>query len=349
MTMEFTVSGPEVVPALVEAACPDVYFTSGYGRAAAVAEAGTWRMGHWQDRILIPYVMRPIDGECVDAASPYGYAGIHMTSNCSPADLACFWSLALKRWRDMGMVSLFLRFSPLDPDALTVVQRLATVELTRRGDTIAVRVDQGAGQVWDGMQGRSRTAVRKAWATGMDATIRPAGPDDVAPGSPFRRRYEETMSRLGSAPGYFFPDAYYRELVDGLGKKLHIAEVRRPDGEVAAAALVLRHRDRAHYHLAGSEPESARQGANNLLVWTILEWAAESGCATVHLGGGVRADDGLFQFKRSFGGERTAFRTGTVIIDPGRYDLLVRRHAAATGRTTAEISRSGFFPAYRSR
>ncbi|WP_329108989.1 GNAT family N-acetyltransferase [Micromonospora sp. NBC_01699] len=333
--------------AMFEANCPDVYFTAGYGRAAAGTEPGTWQLVHRADRILLPYVVRRLDDSTSDAVSPYGYSGIHVDPGCTPAELERFWNGAVEHWRDAGLVTLFLRFSPLDPASVGAVQQLGVIELTRRADTVTVAVSRGSTAIWAGMEGRSRTAIRKARNAGLAGTIRSAGHDDVVAGSPFRRLYEQTMLRVGSAPGYLFAEDYYRSLVDGLGKALLIAEVRDPSGAVVAAALVLRHRDRAHYHLAGSDPRTVRDGANNLLLWTILEWASESGCTLVHLGGGVRADDGLFQFKRAFGGRRTPFWTGSVVLDERHYTALLDEHARTLGRTADDLRCSGYFPGYR--
>ncbi|MGY4909864.1 GNAT family N-acetyltransferase [Micromonospora aurantiaca (nom. illeg.)] len=349
MTATFAVTGPGPAAAALGPDCPDVYFTVGYGAAVAVADTGTWQCAYRPERVLLPYVRRAVPGgvDREDAATPYGYSGVHVAPGCSAAELAGFWSDAVAHWRDTGLVSLFLRFSPLDPESVAAVRRLGVVEVTRRADTIAVDVGDGPDAVWNGMAGRSRTAVRKARRLGMTAHVRPAAGVDLRPGSPFRRLYEATMTRLGSAPWYLFPDGYYRALAAGLDKDLSLAEVHLPDGTVGATALVMRHRDRAHYHLAGSDPGAARDGANNLLVWTMLDWAAGAGCTVVHLGGGVRADDGLFRFKDSFGGRRSAFWTGTVIVDPDRYAVLVEEQARRTGRTPAELAASGYFPAYR--
>ncbi|MGW4462104.1 GNAT family N-acetyltransferase [Micromonospora sp. NPDC004704] len=347
MNTDLAVVDADTAGPLLGADCPDVYFTAGYGRAAAGTEPGTWELAHRGDRILLPYVVRRLDATTSDAVSPYGYSGIHVETDCASIELAGFWRAALDHWRDTGMVTLFLRFSPLDLASVVAVQRLGVIELTRRADTITVPVNQGSTAIWAGMEGRSRTAIRKARNAGLGGTIRAAEPDDVVAGSPFRRLYEQTMLRVGSAPGYLFAQEYYRKLVDGLGKALLIAEVREPGGAVVASALVLRHRDRAHYHLAGSDPRTVRDGANNLLLWTILEWAAENGCALVHLGGGVRPDDGLFQFKRSFGGRRTQFWTGAVVLDERRYAGLLTEHARTLGRDVDELRRSGYFPGYR--
>jgi hypothetical protein len=334
MTMTLETQPAEPGGALTDPACPDVYYTAGYGRAAAIAETGVWQLAHREDRILLPYLLRDAGG-AVDAISPYGYSGLWLAPGVSRADLARFWALALDGWRERGVVSLFLRFSPLDPGAVDAVRELAAVELVHRTDTVTVPVGHGSSQVWDGMQGRARTMIRKARNAGLEGQLRPAGPDDVVAGSAFRRLYEQTMLRVGSAPGYLFPEPYYRRLADGLDKNLLVAEVRD--------------RDRAHYHLAGSEPQHARLGANNLLVWTILQWATQSGCARVHLGGGMRPDDGLFTFKRSFGGARTAYWTGSVVIDQPGYDALLAARARSLGTSVARLRETTYFPAYRAR
>ncbi|MEU8044026.1 GNAT family N-acetyltransferase [Micromonospora echinofusca] len=326
--------------------CPDVYFTAGYGQATATVESGTWQLAHRDGRIMLPYVVRDVNGVDADATSPYGYAGVHVAPDCAPGELADFWARAIDHWRDTGMVSLFLRFSPLDVASVEAVRQLG-VDLTRRPDTITVDVTSGPDQVWDRMEGRSRTAIRKARNCGLTAGVRPTVGTDLLADSPFRQLYEQTMVRLGSRPWYLFPDRYYHQLASGLDKALSVAEVRDACGAVVASALVMRHRDRAHYHLAGSDPVAARNGANNLILWTILEWAAENGCRWVHLGGGLTADDGLFRFKRSFGGARTPFWTGSVVVDPRRYEVLLADRAARLGRSVEDVRAAGFFPAYR--
>jgi hypothetical protein len=326
---------------------PDVYLTAGYGRAAADADGGTWYLAHQSGRILLPYVRRRYDARTEDASSPYGYSGLAIAPGCPPNALARFWAAALGQWRDIGLVTLFLRFSPLDPASVRAAATLPGLTLTRRAETVTVPVSGGPDRIWTGMRGRSRTAIRKAQRAGLRADLRVADLEDLIATAPFRRLYAQTMHRVAAAPGYHFPERYYRLLHDGLGKSLRLAEVRGPDGEVVAAALVLRHRDRAHYHLTGSTPEAARLGANNLLLWTVLRWAAEDGCELVHLGGGVRDRDGLFTFKCSFGGLRTPFFTGAVVLDPPRYRNLLADRARRLGRPIDSLLTTGFFPGYR--
>ncbi|GAA4465194.1 GNAT family N-acetyltransferase [Phytohabitans houttuyneae] len=332
---------------LPDADCPDTYFTAGYGRASATARGGDWHCLRWRDELLLPYVVNAVHDGLYDAASPYGYSGIHVAPGRGGGDLARFWKQVKEEWRDRRIVAMFFRFSPLDLDSLHAVAALDDIVLTRRGDTIAVKVDEGLDALWDGLRSSCRRQVGKARRAGLTARARPAVPHDVMPGAPFRTLYEQTMRRVGSAAAYLFDDDYYQALVAGLGAGLVIVEVADADGRIVAASLVFAHRDRVHYHLAGSDGTSAALGCNNLLLWTILSWAAESDRGWVHFGGGLRPDDSLFRFKETFGGCRKQFWTGAAVLDPVAYDRLVRERAAAAGSTATQLKDSGYFPAYR--
>lgn len=345
--MKIEVAEPGSPWTLFDDRCPDVYFTAGYGTAAALGRRGRWQALHSTDAVMVPYILSEAGGGALDAASPYGYSGIHVAPHCPPADLRRFWELAGEHWRDLGVAAVFFRFSPLDPASVDAVTGLAGLELTRRGDTVTVDVGGGADAVWNRLEGRARTAVRRAVNAGLSCHLRPATAQDVRADSPFRQLYEHTMRRVGSAPGYLFGDDYYTALLDGVGAGLLLAEVRRPDGQHSAAALILVHRERVHYHLSGSGPEAPSTGAGNLLLWTVLRWAAQSGRSTVHLGGGLTPDDGLFRFKRSFGGRRTAFWTGATVVDELAYRRLVEHRAASLAVPVETLLSSGYFPAYR--
>jgi hypothetical protein len=276
---------------------PDIYFTPGYGACAAIFDNGAWRSANMGDRIMLPYVVRQLEDGESDAVSPYGYSGFHVSPECSSADLRAFWKSIREDWREGGMASLFLRFSPMDRNSVAMVRQLEAIDLARRGDTVLIPLGRGVDYLWRGMESRGRNMVRKAQKAGFTGRIRSGREADLMPGSPFRVLYEETMRRIGSDPMYLLGDDYYTALARGVGPALKIAEVCDGEGAVVASSLVLAHRERVHYHLAGSTPQAARLGANNLLVWSILTWSEEHDKNLVHLGGGVTQGDGLFNFK----------------------------------------------------
>jgi len=319
----------------------DIYFTHAYGHADAVRASAKWILIHdaaytWQ----MPLLVNENEAGHLDAASPYGYSGVYAHPHLSPTDLQNRWRNSRQTLHEMGVVTLLLRHSPLapqapdQPDARIVVSDHPTqaVDTTDLSDA------------WCAMEGRSRTAVRKALRSGLTADLREATIDDLAPGAPFRRLYSETMARLGAADNYQFSDLYFEELMGGMSERLLLATVTDALGTVGAAALFMRHAARLHYHLSGSTPDAARLGANNLMLWHAIESA---GAEIVHLGGGVSPRDHLYRFKRSFGGAELNYRVTGYVLDHGTYTDLLERRANELSIPTHILLQTRHFPPYR--
>jgi hypothetical protein len=344
-----TIYGPEDASGRDQRGYPDIYFTPGYGVAAASTEGGAWRCAEWPGRAVVPYVLRPLSGGGYDVVSPYGYSGIHVAAGCGRDELIEFWSGLREAWLGDNVVTAFLRFSPLDLNSLTAASGLTGMELVRRGDTVLVRVDRGTDALWNDLAPSVRRQVRKAQRAGLTTEVEPAKVTDLLYGSAFRLLYEQTMTRVGSSSWYMFPDDYYLKLHSGSCENLHLATARDADGDVVAAYLVLTHGDRAHYHLGASTRTGASSGANNLLMWAMMNWARDTDLRVLHLGGGLAPDDSLFRFKKSFGGERAEFWTGAVVVEHQRYESLLAKHAAAEGIPLDELRAAAYFPQYRMR
>lgn len=327
---------------------PSVYFGEVYGLANARESGGRWVTvaetdGSWQ----VPLIIREVAEAVTDAATPYGYGGVHDARMRSGNDLSLAWEQTRAALADAGAISVFFRFAPfLDSANPAAFDGVEGLEIRQVNETVSIPVGD-ADAVWSQMQGRARTAVRKATTHGYTAAVVEASDALADPSHPFRQLYTTTMNRIGARSSYYFSDEYYRALADGLASGLRLAVVTGPDGEAAAAALILCDRDIAHYHLSGSDPRAARDGANNLLIWTILEWAGESGFQSVHLGGGVTRGDNLARFKESFGGERLPFSVGRWVLEQHSYDARVAARAEELGCTVAALHAADFFPAYR--
>ena len=315
---------------------PDVYFTPGYGRAECRPPRESWLGITCYDGLFqLPLVVRAITDDHRDAGSPYGYSGAYADPALSAADLGRAWAHVYEVLREQRVVSVFLRHSPLVPQAPLPSPNTAVV---RDHPTVAVDV-RDLQAAWSGLQGRCRTAIRKARSHGVTVDIGPATADDLLPDADFRRLYEATMQRRAAAAFYYFDDHYYAQLRGALGDDLLLGRARDADGTVISAALFLRHGGLLHYHLSGSGPEARRLGATNLLVWAAAEHCSPAGVELLHLGGGTGRDDPLYRFKASFGPRRLAYQATGLVIDPAAYDRLTKD--APDGAT------STFFPAYR--
>jgi hypothetical protein len=323
---------------------PDVYFLPGYGRAASIAEGGEWVLleafyGAWQ----VPLIIRTLTDGAKDAMSPYGYSGVYASSALSSMQIQEAWSATVDYLRQLGVISVLLRHSPLVPQA----SDLPGLQSIISGHPTIVLESADSDTAWSAMAGTCRTATRKALKNGYTGDVRQATYQDLAPDGDFRRLYEQAMRRLDAAPQYFFNDDYYRQLLDGLGSNLIISEVRNQVGCVASSGLLMRHAQRLHGHLGASNLDDARMGANNLLTWVEMQFAIDQGIRQYHLGGGIGPRDSLFKFKRSFGGRQLEYRVSGLIINPALYDAQTKNRATECETTAEALLASNYFPAYR--
>jgi len=336
---------------------PDVYFAPAYARACEVQSDASWELALWgsgQGSILYPYLRRDVSPAIAgaqplfDIVSPYGYAGTWAHVDVPLREWSAFRTALRTALRERGCVAELQRLSGLLAGNSRLLQADPSLQLIPHNDTVVVSLSQSCEQYWQAAQGRSRTAVRKARRLGYQFEIHTAQADDLQPGSAFRSLYEHTMQRVGAAAGYFFSDAYYQALLAGLGQRLQLAQVRNSAGAIVAAALFMSWNELVHYHLAGSEPQAARDGANNLMIDNVIRVGCQQAESTrIHLGGGTKANDGLFRFKLGFGGELRPFALARSVLDEERYQRLVLGQARRTRHSTQALVASNYFPAYR--
>ena len=320
---------------------PSVYFSEVYGKADAAQTGHKWlslsdEEGYWQ----VPLLIRDFEGKAIDATTPYGYGGIYASRELSEKDIADRWNDTKELLEELEVVSVFFRSAPfLDAPRLTELQ-LEGLSARAISETFAVETSNEE-DAWKCLKGAVRTAVRKAHASGLSCEISDVPADLATESHPFRGLYQATMERLTASEQYFFTNEYFKHLIALGSEGLKVAEVRDSYGlSVAAALILLDGQGTVHYHLSGSQPDAARMGANNLLLWEIIRWASANGFRQFHLGGGVRPGDGLEKFKRSFGGKPLPFEVANLIVHPTRYEEL-----ADERNTHGEPGQ--FFPAYR--
>lgn len=324
-----------------------VYQRKAYGEAVALGSNAKWRAASSPDgRWHLPLLLRAIPHRGLDAASPYGYPGIHIDPSLSKSEVASLWLETAQLLAEHGIVSLFLRLPPYERDLANRLSGVPGINLQHLSNTVEVSTID-IDSTWTTMQGRARTAVRKARKAGYVARALDASPELRRQDSPFRKLYDATMMRVGASPQLQYSDDYYSVMLDGIEDRVRLVEVLDSNDQVVASAMILLDAERVHYHLSGSDPSAARLGANNLLIWEILSWSHRNGFQAVHLGGGTGPNDSLFVFKSSFGGTQLPFYVGKSIIQPEVYAELVQLRAAELGTDVESIENASYFPAYR--
>jgi GNAT acetyltransferase-like protein len=290
----------------------DPFFRPEYLAAAAVigeGEPAAFQAGS----VLYPFLVRALpDGRC-DVTSAYGMGG-----PLGAGDWRAAFRAACRR---RGVVSEFVRFHPLlaNDAGLDDVRRWTLHESV----TIDVRADDAA--LMAQMEGRGRTAVRKAQRAGVEVRAH----RDLGR---FAALYDAAMERVGAAAFYRFPEAFFAGL-ERLGDAALVLDAG------AAAGLFLCGGGVMHYFLAGSTPEARELAAANLVLFEAMRHAREHGLHTLYLGGGLRAGDPLHRFKQSMGSGRVPVRFGAAVHDEPAYAEL-----CAVAGVPAD---DPFFPAYR--
>lgn len=339
---------------------PDVYYRPAYAGASGAAGDGKpvgLLLGAGNAQVLMPLLLRPLsslpsteDEYGFDAITPYGYGGLLPLCDCEPPakeelstllDTLCHWC------REAGVVSCLIRLHPL----LRQAAWLGHEFWPQQGSSLLYRTPTTALDLtrWDsehqrvaGLHKNRRVALNRA-----RRDLRVMWSDIDLPMSDalalFRKIYEQRMNALTASPYYFFPGDYYSSLAEGLGDNLGVALAWRED-ELVGASLFLADRCFAHYHLSGSNQLGRELEAGTLLISAGAAWARGRGCLMLHLGGGLGDGDGLFDYKRSFGGAIYPYHTLQVVADQVRYRHLVEQRLKSDPLWRA---RAGFFPEYR--
>lgn len=170
----------------------------------------------------------------------------------------------------------------------------------------------GPEELWKNMEGRARTAVRKAENAGV--TVREAnrsGDVDI-----YYQLHEETYRRTKVVPhqkAYF--EQIWKKFRDKGFARIFFAEFQ---GQAVAAENFSIYKRAAEYWTGASSKLGLSVGANSLLQWTAMKWMTENqvdwynfGEAFTNLKKGKLK--GLNDFKKSFGGELVPLYRGSLL------------------------------------
>jgi lipid II:glycine glycyltransferase (peptidoglycan interpeptide bridge formation enzyme) len=175
--------------------------------------------------------------------------------------------------------------------------------------------------LWQHMEGRSRTAIRKAEKAGVK--IREiANRGEVE--EHYYRLHCQTYRHTGVSP---HPLSYFTTIYENGWAKIFLAECEE---QIIAALNVAAFKTGVLYWTSASNPEYYSVNPNNLLQWYAIQWAKEQGYSWYESGEALLGTDnpklkGLTEYKGSFGGELYPFYKGIKIYKPVKkefFDLI---------------------------
>lgn len=268
-------------------------------------------------RLLLPFIERDWHGD-VDIATPLGLSGASvLPSATAPFEL----------WREyasgQGWIAGYIQLAPdVDIESPPAGDRLVAGNEVFLLDLSMADPLASASEI-------VRRKIRRGDRAGVGLVT---DPDRL--GDALARLYPPTMARLGAGEAYGHGDAGLRALARIPGAVVVGAE---RDDEVLAVSVFIVAGQRAEY-LCNASSEQGRE----LAAWLIAQGISRlqrAGVTELNLGGGVRRDDGLHQFKARFNGRACPLRSLRQVYDHGRYLALCAAAAADPD--------GSWFPAYR--
>jgi hypothetical protein len=284
--------------------------------------------------LLAPLIVREVgDGPDRDAVSPYGYPGFSIIG--APDRVRRKFRIAERSANAPGEGG---RIDPADIDFSRT--GLVSIFIRHRLDLVpfAGATERNVVQIADpALPPKSRPTdrrqVRRNLEAGYTVELIPGDEASAAQRAAFLDLYEQTMRRTDAAPHYFFGAEYFDRLLPA--ERTWLALATDPDGVPAAASIAAVSDGYLHYYLSGSADSHLGDSPMKNVLARLIEHAGELQLP-LNLGGGIRPDDALEEFKRGFANRTLTWRTSEVIGDPARYAEL------SGGREAG-----GFFPAYR--
>jgi len=258
----------------------------------------------------------PNHSDLYDFETPYGYGG-PITNDTSSEFLSLAEGELAEECKANRIIAGFIRFHPLLNNA-SYMKHVISVIPDRR--TVAIDLSEDPDQIWQSqIHSKNRNVIRKAKNCGLKFYI----DEHFEFLHEFEKLYTLTMQKVNAERFYFFSDAYFKTLFHELKDKIFIGIVRKEE-EAVAAAIYFHDGIRGHYHLAGSQYEWAKMGANNFLLYETALYLKNKGAEIFHLGGGTDQSEtnSLLAFKSKFTTKFYQFYIGKGIFLRPEYEEL---------------------------
>nr|WP_319491260.1 GNAT family N-acetyltransferase [uncultured Desulfobacter sp.] len=157
---------------------------------------------------------------------------------------------------------------------------------------LLLNLPDGSDRFLEGLKAKVRSQVKKAYKNGLTSTL---GSLNLLPD--FYSVFSENMRDLGSP---VHSKQWIHAILRYYGNRAHVALVYTPNGEPAAAGIILCHPKVVSIPWASSLRRFNKLNPNMMLYWTFLKFAADNGYPTFDFGRSTPGE-GTFRFKKQWG------------------------------------------------
>jgi hypothetical protein len=249
---------------------------------------------------LYPFIKRPLDkvtgiselSNLFDITGIYGRGGLLSTSD-PYSDSAIFFRYMLNKYLSSEkVVCAFERYHPVMKNENLFQDDREIIDV---GGFIVVPLEPEYSNIESSFKHSVRKDIKKAERNSIKC-FSEATTEHV---EDFYKIYYETMDRNNAEKFYYFDHNFFTGLRKLLPNNYRFFYAIK-DGCVVSTELVLYHGDYCHSFLGGTQKEHLHLSANPRLKQQIIIEMKSLGCKYFLLGGGLRPDDGIYNFKKAY-------------------------------------------------
>ena len=312
----------------VDITFPDIYFTPEYGIACEYSDDAIWELCKYKDLIYV-YLKKEYIFENTtyyDLLTTYGYSGYYFEKQSTYDEfIYMFRSQAKIR----NYITEVVRQNPY-----------LNIDISNNYETITSRktfgIDLNNYTLFEDYLKKTHKDNRRGYNLALKKNLlfklEVYNDDNL---SKFLEIYNLTMKNLNSNDYYYFNKEYYQSFFK-FKENLFFANVYYNDNLIASC-IIFKYDKLLHYHIGGSYLEYRNLRPNNLIHCSIIKYGIENDYELYHLGGGLKDNDSLYDFKKKISTNSYDYTIYKNILNQDIYKKLCN----------GKENKKEFFPPYR--
>lgn len=271
---------------------PDIYFTPEYGKACEYSDDAIWELCQYKDLIYV-YLKKEYFFENIkyyDLITPYGYSGYYFEKQETYNEFIPLFIIEAKKRNYLTEV---IRQNPyLNID----ISNYYDIILSRKTFGINLNNYTSFEDYLKNTHKDNRKGYNLALKKNLLFKIEEYNNENLLR---FLEIYDLTMKKLNSTKYYYFNNEYYQSFFN-FKDNLFFANVYQNE-KLIASCIIFKYKKLLHYHLGGSYLEYRNLRPNNLIHCSIIKYGIENKFDLYHIGGGLKDNDSLYDFKNKIG------------------------------------------------
>lgn len=323
--LDYNINSPEVD-------IPDIYFSEAYHKIwENNTDDGNAKIVIFEDedlgKVYYPFMLRSCSvfegseeyDDVYEAISNYGYGG-PILDNVDEEDeeeiVELFRTELENLFAQNNIITELTRFHSLIKN-YELFKNNDLIELMRDKSTIYMQIEE-KDKILSNMSVSTRNQVRQSLKN--DLNIEYINNPNLDQIKKFYQIYKDNMEAVNAAEYYLFNLDFFIDTFNYLNDNAELAFVYH-ENELVSASIFIYYDKYVHYHLSGSKRKALDLRVNNFLLYQTAKRFSERGFKYFHLGGGLKDNDGLFNFKKGFApNNRAEFYIGRKIHNQELYE-----------------------------